>query len=802
MAEPNDHELLAEFIRHESEEAFAMLVARYVNLVYSVAWRSTGNPHHAQEITQTVFIILARKAGTLAAGTVLSGWLYQTARLTAANFVKVEFRRHQREQEAYRQSSGQEPAAAKWEQIAPLLDAAMGRLGETDRNALLLRFFENKSAAEAARTLKLSEPAVHKRVDRALEKLRKIFSRRGVTLTAAMIAGAVTANSVQAAPAGTAARVAVTASKRAAVAGATLALVKGTLKLMTWSQYRTLVVTATVATLTGGALVTAVLSEPARALPAKETSADSPAPVARETMTGAAFLCLTTPPGAVALQPDGKIVAGSSLSGFFIDPQSGRLGQFARAVVRLNADGSLDPTFSCHAELTASDAARAHIDCQPDGKLLVSGLFDTVDGQPRPGYARLLSDGRVDDSFVPTTGLTNGLALGRTYLCGGTYPAAAMSDGSVVVMAGNTGGSYGAYRLEATGRLIPSATNVQASGFALHGDLMYTLQNDGFWGNKTPDWSRTTPAGRRPMVRPNGQLPFEDCAEPPSATDAAAVFKALFAEVPFELCRVAVRLPEGGAVVGVRDRFVNGIMTAPGRFLRLDKNWMPDFSFTNQYEGDRRGSMTLKRLKDGKFLVAGGFTKMDGEDFSGIARLNADGQIDHGFHCEITGAPPWRSVMDLAVQEDGRIVICGAFTAVNGVPRLYIARLNEDGSLDDGFKNPFIGLDEFQALRFPVHHLAAETAISATNALAPGPLAGVAPPETILITAMKYQGGVARIGFTGKARETYVLQARDALNAANWNTISTNQADASGRGSFSDQDAINHPSRFYRIATP
>ena len=67
---------------------------------------------------------------------------------------------------------------------------------------------------------------------------------------------------------------------------------------------------------------------------------------------------------------------------------------------------------------------------------------------------------------------------------------------------------------------------------------------------------------------------------------------------------------------------------------------------------------------------------------------------------------------------------------------------------------------------------------------------------------MKYQGGVARIGFTGKARETYVLQARDALNAANWNTISTNQADASGRGSFSDQDAINHPSRFYRIATP
>ena len=97
MPELDDHELLAEFARTESEAAFAALVARYVNLVYSTALRFAGNPHHAEEITQAVFIILARKAGKLSPHAVLSGWLYQTSRLTAANFMKGEIRRQHRE---------------------------------------------------------------------------------------------------------------------------------------------------------------------------------------------------------------------------------------------------------------------------------------------------------------------------------------------------------------------------------------------------------------------------------------------------------------------------------------------------------------------------------------------------------------------------------------------------------------------------------------------------------------------------------------------------------------------------------
>src|ERR1017187_2012836 len=136
MPELDDHELLAEFARTESEAAFATLVARYVNLVYSAGLRFTGNPHQAEEITQAVFIILTRKAGKMSPRTVLSGWLYQAARLTAANLVKGEIRRHRREQEAYMQSPLTESDAVAWEQIAPLLDEAMGGLGENDRNAV------------------------------------------------------------------------------------------------------------------------------------------------------------------------------------------------------------------------------------------------------------------------------------------------------------------------------------------------------------------------------------------------------------------------------------------------------------------------------------------------------------------------------------------------------------------------------------------------------------------------------------------------------------------------------------------
>jgi uncharacterized protein (TIGR03435 family) len=243
MQELNDRQLLREFAETNSESAFATLVARHVDLVYSTAVRFSGNPHRAEEITQAVFIILARKAGSLRRREVLSGWLYHTARLTAANVVKGEIRRQGREQEAYMQSTLNEPTRAAWEEIAPLLDDAMGRLGETDRNAVVLRYFENKSAREVAAALQVTEAAAHKRVNRALEKLRNIFRKRGVRSTTAILAGSISAHSVSVAPAALAKSLTpIALAKGATASTSTLTLIKGALKIMAWTKAKTAIV--------------------------------------------------------------------------------------------------------------------------------------------------------------------------------------------------------------------------------------------------------------------------------------------------------------------------------------------------------------------------------------------------------------------------------------------------------------------------------------------------------------------------------------------------------------------------------
>ena len=153
------------------------------------------------------------------------------------------------------------PDQPDWCELAPLLDEAMARLGSTDRDAVVLRFFEHKNLADVGRALGLEERAAQKRVHRALEKLRKYFSRRGVTSTTAILAGMISANSVQAAPAGLAQSVAmVAAMKGAAVSGATLTLIKGALKLMAWSNAKAVTVIGLGVVLIAGTVTTSLVA--------------------------------------------------------------------------------------------------------------------------------------------------------------------------------------------------------------------------------------------------------------------------------------------------------------------------------------------------------------------------------------------------------------------------------------------------------------------------------------------------------------------------------------------------------------
>jgi uncharacterized protein (TIGR03435 family) len=244
MPDANDMDLLQEFARHNSEAAFAALVQRHLNLVYSVALRFTANPGDAQDVAQAVFIILARKAARLNERTVLTGWLYETTRLTAAGWLRTQKRRQAREQEAYMQSTLDQAGTDNlWRQLAPHLEAAMSRLNARERTLLALRFYENKTGAEAAALLGIREEAAHKRTARALEKLRKIFTKRGVSSTTAILAGAISAHSVQAAPVGLAKGVtAIAIVKGAAASTSTLTLIKGALKIMAWTKMKTAIV--------------------------------------------------------------------------------------------------------------------------------------------------------------------------------------------------------------------------------------------------------------------------------------------------------------------------------------------------------------------------------------------------------------------------------------------------------------------------------------------------------------------------------------------------------------------------------
>lgn len=213
-------ELLRDYSRNGSEAAFAELVQRHIGFVYSAALRHVGIAAHAEEITQAVFIILARKAASLRANIILEGWLYETTRLTALRFLRGERRRQFREQEAYMQSTLNESSApdAVWNQLAPLLDEAMSRLGKKDRDMVILRFFKGKNVREIAATMQMSEAAAQRRVLRALEKLRTYFAKRGVSSTAAIIAGAISGNSVHAAPIGLAKTISAAALAKGATA--------------------------------------------------------------------------------------------------------------------------------------------------------------------------------------------------------------------------------------------------------------------------------------------------------------------------------------------------------------------------------------------------------------------------------------------------------------------------------------------------------------------------------------------------------------------------------------------------------
>jgi len=200
----DDRQLLAAYARDRSETAFAELLGLHLNWVYSVALRQVGDPHLAEDVVQSVFVLLARKAPDLRPGTPLNGWLFRATGHVAAHARRTELRRKLRESTActmITDASSPDASEQLWQQLAPHLDQAVAALSEADRSAVLLRFYEKMPLRTVGERLGISEEAAKKRVSRALERLRTFLNRRGVKITGMGLAALLVENTVQTASA-------------------------------------------------------------------------------------------------------------------------------------------------------------------------------------------------------------------------------------------------------------------------------------------------------------------------------------------------------------------------------------------------------------------------------------------------------------------------------------------------------------------------------------------------------------------------------------------------------------------------
>jgi RNA polymerase sigma factor (sigma-70 family) len=242
----SDLDLLGQYARNKAQDAFTEIVRRHVSLVYSAALRQVRSQQLAEEVAQSVFTDLARDAGKLKPDTILTGWLYAVTRRTAIDTIRKESRRQLREQIAM-EMNDMNATANDWTQIEPLLDDAIAALDDTDRAAVLLRYFENKSLREVGATLGTSDDTAQKRVSRAVERLREFFSKQNVTIGAGGLVVLISANAVQSAPVG----LAVTISTAAVLAGTavhTSTVIAATKTIAMTTLQKTLITAAFVAT--------------------------------------------------------------------------------------------------------------------------------------------------------------------------------------------------------------------------------------------------------------------------------------------------------------------------------------------------------------------------------------------------------------------------------------------------------------------------------------------------------------------------------------------------------------------------
>ena len=407
---------------------------------------------------------------------------------------------------------------------------------------------------------------------------------------------------------------------------------------------------------------------------------------------------------AAALQSDGRIL----IAGNFNQVNGVARNYFAR----LNADGSLDA--SCLSEMAANDGGSIEsITCLPGGEIIIGGVFSSIGGAAHTGIARLNADGSLDPSFVASAGWV--------------YLLLVQSDGKLLIggvfSQVNGAAQDGLARLNPDGSLDSSLPNgVAGSGGRVNSIV---LQGDGkivfggsFAATAGNDLARLNADGSPDSTFCNGptgpnKYIYALAVQPDQKILVSGVFNSVSQVGPMNTARLntdgsvdlsfaanvegMVLSPtpvgclsvqsDGKILIGGGFTLVNGL--GRGRIARLNPNGSLDDSFLHGLAGADDEVLCMALQSNGKILVGGYFTSINGVTRNRLARLNADGSLDAGFLNGLAG--PDDVVVGLAVQPDGKILVGGYFTLVNGVTRNRVARLNLDGSLDTSFQSGLAG---------------------------------------------------------------------------------------------------------------
>ncbi len=348
---------------------------------------------------------------------------------------------------------------------------------------------------------------------------------------------------------------------------------------------------------------------------------------------------------AMALQPDGKII----ISGFF---DTGGGTESAFRVARLHTDGSLDGSFTSVAGI---DSDILDVVLQDDGKVVIGGQFSTIDGVTRNGMARLNADGTLDASLNPFPNhfvILRSLAMqpDGKILAGGIFQDFDTGTSTYLVRFNSNGTKDTSFAPPVNAEL--NTILLDPNGKILIGGAF------AFVGNGT----------RNGIARLNTDGTLDASFNPGTGADGNVRALALQADS---------RIVLGGSF-----RNVNGV--SRNKLARVDSAGALDAAF-NPFLAAVGIINTVIAQPDGKLIVGGSFHRISGVDRGNIARLNANGSIDASFN---PGSGTNAAVNALAVQPDGKLLVAGAFTAVNGVTRNGIARLNADGTLDTSFTSP------------------------------------------------------------------------------------------------------------------